>query len=269
MDLHRDVRGPERRALRDWLALFDHRAISLFYRAWEKYRFWTAYERGQAARRDPDAFTLALFSLIGLGERPLRRRLHVVARAAGEKPAEELARVEDLGLLFYAGLLAQRPRNAWNLTALVGHYFGLPVAVEQFRGRWLHLPLDARTALGGPKTLGVDTLAGRKVWDVRSRFLLRLGPMGLARFEEFLPDRSPVPPRKALFLLSQLVRLFLGPGLQFDVQLVLKAAEVPRLSLARGGLGARLGWNTWLLGRPATADRADAVFPSVEVTDVG
>lgn len=270
MDLHRDVRGAERRALRDWLALFDHRAVSLFYRAWEKYRFWVAFERGEADRRDPDAFTLALFSLIGLGERPLRRRLHVVARPAEEgAEGKELARVNDLSLLFYGGLLAHRPRHAWGLAVLVSHYFGLPAAVEQFRGRWLTLPTDARSDLGGPKKLGVDTLAGRRVWDVRSRFRLRLGPMGLPRFEEFLPDRGPVPQRKALFLLSQLVRLYIGPGLQFDVQLLLKAAEVPRMKLAKGGLGVRLGWNTWLLSRPATADRGDAVFPSVEVTQVG
>src|SRR5207248_3197204 len=146
-------------------------------------------------------------SLIGLGEKPLRRRLHVVARPAEEEErGQELARVNDLSLLFYGGILSQRPRNAWNLTALVTHYFGLPAAVEQFRGRWLTLPQDARSSLAGPKKLGVDTLAGRRVWDVRSRFLLRLGPMNLARFEEFLPDRSPAPARKALFLLSQLVR---------------------------------------------------------------
>src|SRR5689334_2843833 len=33
------------RALRDFLDIFQHRLISLFYRAWLKYHFTTAYER--------------------------------------------------------------------------------------------------------------------------------------------------------------------------------------------------------------------------------
>ena len=34
------------RALRDFLDIFHHRMVSLFYRAWEKTHFFAAYERG-------------------------------------------------------------------------------------------------------------------------------------------------------------------------------------------------------------------------------
>ncbi len=45
------------------------------------------------------------------------------------------------------------------------------------------------------------------------------------------------------------------------MQLVLKAEEVPECQLTGDGtLGARLGWNTWLLTRPATADAEDVVI---------
>ncbi len=51
MRLESDLRGSEKYALRDVLDVFNHRFISLFFRAWEKYRFDVAYGR----RRRPDA----------------------------------------------------------------------------------------------------------------------------------------------------------------------------------------------------------------------
>ena len=61
------------RALAAFLDLFNHRLISLFYRAWEKYRFAVAYERGE----DDRVHRSYLFHLIGLGTRgpaPAARR---------------------------------------------------------------------------------------------------------------------------------------------------------------------------------------------------
>ena len=55
------------RTLRDFLDIFHHRAISLFYRAWEKYRFGVPYERGEE-----DKFSSYLLSVIGLGAASLQ-----------------------------------------------------------------------------------------------------------------------------------------------------------------------------------------------------
>ena len=75
--------------------------------------------------------------------------------------------------------------------------------------------------------------------------------------------RPRLPVRKGVFLLSQLVRLYVGMELDFEVQLALRGDEVPDLVLKDVGddeLGARLGWNTWMPGEqmPETVD--DAVF---------
>lgn len=265
LDLGRDVRGPERRSLGDWLALFDHRFVSLFYRAWEKYRFYIPYERGEAWRRDPDQFTSVLFSLIGLGERSQRGRQRVAVRTEDEEnPERALARIEDLALLYYGGMLAQRPRNALNLTAVLEDYFGLPASIRQFQGQWLLLEPPSQTCLGEHGELGLDAVAGDRVWDVEAKFRVRLGPLTLTQFQEFLPDRTPDPARKSLFLLSQLTRFYVGPALDFDVQLVLHAGEVPACRLEETGFGARLGWNTWLTKAPHPTDADDAVFPAEE-----
>ena len=283
MDLVRDVRGPERRSLRDWLDIFNHRFISLFYRAWEKYRFPIAYDRGEAFRPDPDTFTLALRSVVGLGTRGLRGRLEVrnsraevaevrwdsSSQSEFRNPNSELARVDDLALLYYSGLFVQRPRNATNLRLLIADYFLVRTEVPQFRGQWLAVPEADQTRLGVLGTLGVDAMAGSQVWDVTARFRLRLGPLNYERFQDMLPDPTPVRERKTFFLVAQLARLYAGPELDFDVQLVLAADQVPHTELADGrGAGPRLGWNVWLISETPPADADDAVFEGECVTSV-
>ena len=83
------------RTLRDFLDIFNHRMISLFYQAWEKYRFFVPYERGER-----DRFSHHVLALLGLGHARAAgpagrsRRFAVVlqrpalaARALGDGPA--------------------------------------------------------------------------------------------------------------------------------------------------------------------------------------
>lgn len=267
--LQRDEKGEWRSALREFFDLFNHRLISLHYRAWEKYRFPMAYERGDFDGREPDPFALAVFSFVGVAPAPLRGRLRVFtpAEEAGELRERPLAKVDDLALLYYSGFLAHRARCAVSLEALLHDYFGLPVRLDQFQGQWLRLAPGDQTCLGKANAaLGMDTVAGERVWDVQSKIRLRLGPLSYRDFDAFLPDRTPVVPRKAFFLLCHLVRFYVGPELDYEVQLVLRAPEVPRCQLAAGPPGPRLGWNTWCLSGPARRDAEDAVFAGEEVT---
>ncbi len=273
--LERDGKGPEKSALRAWLDLFNHRLVSLFWRAWEKYRFYIRYERGEYGGQEPDPFTQMLFSLIGLGFPPLRNRLRVSCRMETTADMQErtLARIDDLSLLHFSGFLAHRPRCAVSLEMLLGDYFGLAVQVRQFQGQWLALePINQSRlgAAGGNCEMGVNLVAGDRVWDVQCKFRVRLGPLRYADFNEFLPDRSAVPARKAFFLLVHLVRLYVGPELDFDVQLVLRAEEVPECRMVSEEIsGPRLGWNTWVRSQAMTRDAEDAVFEGREVTILG
>jgi type VI secretion system protein ImpH len=269
--LQREGKGEQRRLLRDWLDLFNHRLISLFYRAWEKYRFYIPYERGEYREPAPDIFTRSVFSLVGMGTPALRGRLRVSVREIEEEREQEkaLARVEDLALLYYSGLLAHRPRNAVGLEALLHDYFQLPIRVEQFRGQWLRLEPDSRSLMGMANSqLGMNVVAGERVWDVQGKFRIRLGPLTYAGFLEFLPDQSAISQRKGLYLMRHLVRLYAGPEFDFDVQVVLQATAVPVCQLTKGEgveLGPRLGWNTWIRTRAMSRDADDAVFTGSEL----
>ncbi|MGE3803103.1 MAG: type VI secretion system baseplate subunit TssG [Gemmataceae bacterium] len=267
--IEREVKTAEKHALRDWFDLFNHRFISLFFRAWQKYRFWVAYERGEHLRPEPDPFTQALYSLIGIGMPSLRQRLRlsVVEEINLELQERTLAKVDDLALLYYGGLLKQRPRNATNLERLLEDYFQLPVHIEQFHGQWLYLEPDDQsrlTSLRSANQLGVDAVAGQRVYDVQSKFRICIGPLGIDDFNAFLPDRAATGERKTLFLLSHLTRMFVGPEYDFEVQLTLCRDEVPRLELVSSALGPRLGWNTWVFSQPFERNVEDAVFDGQE-----
>jgi type VI secretion system protein ImpH len=235
--------------LRDFLDLFNHRLISLFYRAWEKYRFPIGYERAVAQQHGYDDFSLNIFDLIGMGTKGMRGRLEV----------------GDEALLFYAGLLGQRPHSASALTGILHDFFAIPVEVRQFIGQWLYLSKENRTSLGGEVNngLGVNAIAGSRVWDQQARFRLCLGPLTFREFHRFLPA-SPT-----FRLLVQFARYIAGQEFDFDVQLILKAEEVPRSQLGAAGERApRLGWTTWLKTKDFTHDAEDAVFTG-RLTQVG
>ena len=134
--------------------------------------------------------------------------------------------------------------------------------MRQFHGRWLRLGADNQSKLGDANCeLGLNLVAGERVWDVQGMIRLRLGPLRRDEFDAYLPDRTPVARRKAFFLLCHLARLYVGPELDFDIQLILRAEDVPACHLTDdGGLGPRLGWNTWLGTTPHARDADDAVF---------
>jgi type VI secretion system protein ImpH len=238
-------------SLRDFLDLFNHRAISLFYRAWCKYRLPFAYERTKSRDRSdlgPDAsedpVTQALYCLVGLGTRGLRGRLEL----------------DDEAILYYAGHFAHFPRSASGVESILGDYFApLAIRINQLQGQWLHLEPDEQSKLpsgalprGLNNELGASVVAGARVWDVRSKFRVVMGPMSYRQFEQFLPDR------KGLRTLCQLVRIYVGPEFDFDVQLVLLAEEVPVTRV--GHDGSQLGWNSWIRTRPFAQPARDAVF---------
>jgi type VI secretion system protein ImpH len=273
--IERLAKSSEKHALRDWLDLFNHRLIGLFYRAWTKYRFPSAYSRREFAWREPDTFTEAVFSLAGLGFPSLKQRLRVSTTSGDIFSRHEcvLAEIKDLSLLRYSGLLAQRPRTASNLGQLLRDYIALPVEVEQFDGQWLVLESENRTQLAaqiGNNQLGVSAIAGERVWDRQSKIRLRIGPLDYRQFAELLPDQSPQPERKTFFVLCHLARLYLGPETDFRVQLVLRRDELPPCRLSDDAeTGPRLGWNAWLYGEQPSEDADDAVFEEAEPRWIG
>jgi type VI secretion system protein ImpH len=229
-------------ALGEFFDLFNHRFLSLFYRAWEKYCPPVLFDLGAVRGQHPDPFTQNLFDLIGMGTDGLRGRM----------------RVRDESLLFYAGLIAQRPHSASALRAILRDYFSVPVEIDQCLGSWYELEDADRCYLSAElerNQLGEGAFIGDAVWNQQARFRIRVGPVGLERFVEFLPDRRTM----AKFV--ELTRYIVGQAAAFDVQVFLRAGEVPFSRLDDDGFDApRLGWLGWLKTSEFSIDAGDAVF---------
>ncbi|HET7203362.1 MAG TPA: type VI secretion system baseplate subunit TssG [Steroidobacteraceae bacterium] len=212
-----------------FLDVFNHRFLSLFYRAWAQAQPTVTLDRPQE-----DRFAAYVGALLGVGSPRLRNR----------------DAVPDFGKLFHAGLLVRHVRNRDGLEAVLGNYFHVPVRVKEFAGHWMALPVRDRTRLGtsgAGSILGAGAVLGARVWDRQHNVKLHIGPLDLTRYESFLPGGT------AIARLVAWVRTYLSFELAWDASLSLKHDEVPKARLGQYG---RLGWTTWL-GRYARGVPAD------------
>lgn len=234
-------------SLREFFDLFNHRAITLFYLAWRKHRICEEYERMQGPGRDgEDRFTSALLSITGFGIPAVRGR-HSFS---------------DEFFLFYGGFFSNVRRTATGLMQILRNFLRSSVRIEEFQGRWLYLPEDVQSSFpdrnephGRNLSLGVNAVAGSRAWDRQSLFRVVLGPLDRETFLRYLPGSE------ALHTIEQIVRTYAGIHLDFEIQLVLKADDVPQCQLS-GNENCRplLGWTTWLGKSMIPVDSGDAVF---------
>lgn len=240
-EIRRQVRD-RNPAMRDFLDLFNHRLVSLFYRAWERSRPDVLHDLGEGS-----PFEAALHAFMGL-ESPVH---------AGRLPCD------SRDLLSRAGLIAMRPAGQSAVEGLVASLIGIPARVEQFIPAWYETDPDDRSRLGVRNSrLGGDLCLGSEVCLAQWRFRIRIGPMDFDTYRSLLPEAD------AFHTLSAVVRLAVGPEYDFEINLVLDREAVPTLRLgepADAAVPCRLGWSTWLDrdGVPGHAD--DAVFtPSLD-----
>ncbi|TWT82313.1 hypothetical protein CA13_37750 [Planctomycetes bacterium CA13] len=232
-------------SLRDFLDLFSHRQLSLFYRAWEKYYVPAGVERA-LRQSDPavDLLRESLLSIVGRGTRRVRDRLQIL---------------DDVSV-YYGGIFNDRP-NAESLGQMVADFLGLDTEVLSLFGQWLMLPPSEQSRIGvldGHSCLGADTVLGEKTWDPTSKFRIQIGPVGYKEFQRLMPTGDSLIP------ICQLIRSYVGCEFSFDVQVVLIANEIPPCQLGSAAAADRvktnLGWNTWLCSQTPTTDSHDAVF---------
>lgn len=234
--------------LKDFFDLFNHRIISLFYKAWEKNKFYIGYEKAKAeSRKKEDRFSSILSSLWGAGLPSLKERLEV----------------SDEALSYYTGTLSRQINSSKALEGMLGDYLNLPVIVEQFQTKREKLQKNECSFLGGGKStgenynqLGVNFILGDCVCDINSKFRVKIGPLDYGKFKSLLPKESKL---KAL---CQIIRLYVGLEFEFDIQLILAKEKVPKCQLGvnKESQANQLGLTTWLKTREFSNNSNDVVL---------
>ncbi len=225
--------------LRHFLDLFNHRLVSLFYRAWEKHRFAVVYEL--SGQRERGHFEQVLFSLMGLGTYELQRNQKINSRAL-------LARAH-----------AVRPRgvSAQGLATIIQDYFHVTARIVQFIPAWYDIEPSELSRLNQQScTLGEDLCLGARTRMAQSRYRVCLGPLSWQQMADFLPNGS------AYGSLSEICTLTTGPEFDFEFQLQLAPDQTPplRVGAAKEQGKPRLGWSTWLLRSQADESISEVII---------
>jgi len=221
-------------SLAEFLDLFNHRLVTLFYLAWKKHRFPENYQFGAK-----DRLSRYLLSLSGIGTPGLTRMLGL--------PEESLS--------FYSGLFSRPVASAVAIEAAVRYFTDSAVRIEQYVERLVELDEPDRTRLGSANArLGEDTICGSQVWECQTKFRVHVGPVGIKKFVRLMPIGDLLTP------IFSLVRYMVGIEFEFEIRIYLKKEDVPLCQLGAEGTDApMLGWTTWI-SSPGYAYDKDIYF---------
>jgi type VI secretion system protein ImpH len=224
-------------AFTDFLDLFHHRLLSLFYLAWKKYRLTENYLPDGS-----DPISKGLAGFIGLDPQQQTRD-------------PEFERVVKRRLIYFAGLASRTVPTVTAVETIIANATGVPVRVEQFVERMLAIHDQDRTCLGrANSTLQQDALCGSRVCDVTSMFGVALGPLSWEKYLAFQP-RS-----RNLALVKKLIAFIVGLEYEFTIRLILKGPEIPSLPLGGCRIGAPVLGRTVLLKWPGKPYQKNVVI---------
>lgn len=252
----------QRRRARDFafghfLAIFDHRALSFFWRIAEKYSWPLMTER--AGRGDADPVQEMLVTLAGIGTEGARDRLDV----------------QDRSLVTLVGHLSDTRRSAASVEAVLQVMTGLPLRVVQATPTWMAVPPSEQTRIGGfgaqfaqlgqpedaaDSGVGAAAMIGAAVLDAQHHYVVEIGPLRYRELQDFCCRR------KARREVTQLCALAAGIEQRPSIRLLIATADIPELRLGDAESPAMLGWTTWMGNTQRSGGIADDCLIPIDPT---
>lgn len=226
----------ERRRLRDFLDIFNHRILSLASRV-DAYRHLHRGKQGGPG----DSFVNSVLALAGLGFRQMQAdpEWWMFSSLSADR------------------LLTQCTRSASNLKCwLEEHFPRIHITVEEFSPHWERIPDDERALLGkqncrlaafdGDSSEGA--IIGQWMLDRETSFRVSIGPLNWKDFKSFLPSSD------GFGKLTKLISLFTPDWLSFDLLVKLLGSECYHLQVCLDGKTSQLGFTAGLFPEQGFAD---------------
>lgn len=160
--------------LRDFLDVFHHRILSLFYRVTSRYNPVTEFRSDTQ-----DAWSKRIFSLGGV---------HESNQASASLPRWRMLRLMPL--------LARQRCTAWALEVALNDVLddvleGARASVEQFRGAWYPLGEEDEFKLGAQNNeLGGGSVLGKYVYEYTGKFAIRFHPLSHKAYTRLQRERE-------------------------------------------------------------------------------
>lgn len=215
----------------DFLDIFHHRFLTLFYRAWSSSQAAAGLDRPNDER-----FSFYVTSLFGQDTNEIKgRRLPAHARISA------------------SAHLVREARNPDGLRATLAQFFGVPVSIDEHIWHWIEVDPAEHSRLGkpgSPSVLSDGAMLGEQVPDRQHKFRIVIGPLDIDEYLRFTPQGADLP------LIVEWVRAFVGYEFVWELELRIKAQSAPPAVI---GGPERLGWSAWLgqspTGEPITGMR--------------
>lgn len=204
----------------DFCNLLQHRMMALYWRAWADARPEVQIEHEAAGR--------------------VRALVEALAGVAlpGTKP--KVPDVQTRLKLRHATSLGRQVYSVERLTAYLGDVLAAPVTLVEFLGTWTEIPPRLQSRLGRQHAqLGRSAVVGARSFQRQTLVELRVGPLPLARFNEFLADPA------LTARLRHAIRHAMGREMEFNLRLVLARDDIPDARLGQ----CQLGRTSWLAPR--------------------
>lgn len=217
--------------LKEFLDIFNHRSISMYYQAWHKYQLPVNYERAKQNNAAlPDNFSHALKAISGIGLDELTYRMPVA----------------DDALCGMAGIAGRTTCTAEGLRGMLKHYFGVDTEINQFQLQRQELPEDVLTRLPGSEVpkginnkLGVNSILGSHGFHAQSKFSVKIIPKDNEQFMALSPGS------KKLEALKTFIHFNAGTELDFDIVIQTNIKDIqPAQFKDEENYQPLLGWNT-------------------------
>jgi len=200
-------------SLYDFICIFNHRLYTLFYRAWQKYRFINI-----AFNLHENPLSYAIASLCGLNKNQIKDPFY-------------------FKILAYTGAFCNVVRSKESLRAILVDYFGgLPIKIYEWQSLWTEI--KDLPKIGENFILGQTSVIGTKKLDIAGNFRVSVGPLPREIFEKFLRNSQNIQEMK------KIIDMFLTDPLKYDIEVKMESVEL--IPVILGQNQARLGETTSL-----------------------